>query len=180
MRRLVHKSSRLVLRPLRRHDYSAWKRAYGEGFPAQNKWDVGPRPCTRTLFESCRRRHADWARADECYVYGAFLGQELVGVIDISIHARDSLQFANFGYRVFNRHWRQGLGREMARAGLVIGLKALKLQRLEASIDLDNRRSIRLARAIGMEREGIKRAYWFQEGRWDDQVIYVARPEHLR
>jgi ribosomal-protein-alanine N-acetyltransferase len=96
-------------------------------------------------------------------------------MIDIAIYERGSLQFANLGYRLFNRYWGQGLAGEAVGAAITIGHRDLKLQRLEASIDLHNKRSIKLVKKLGLEREGIKRAYWFQNGGWDDQVIYVAR-----
>ena len=182
MRRLVHETRRLVLRPLRRSDYAVWFDAYAGGLPKKNKWDIDPYEkgrCTREDFEKVRARHARLAREDKVYVYGAFHAGDLVGVIDISLYDRKTMGFANFGYRLFNRHWDKGLGREMARGGLFIGLRSLKLQRLEAAIDLDNRRSIKLVKSLGLEREGIKRAYWYQNGSWDDQIVYVARPEHL-
>ncbi len=183
MRRLVHETRRLVLRPLRRRDYAVWFDAYAGGLPKKNKWDIDPfekGKCTREDFEKVRARHARLAREDKVYIYAAFYRGEIVGVIDISLYDRKTMGFANFGYRLFNRHWGQGFGREMARGGMHIGLNALKLQRLEAAIDLDNRRSIKLVKSLGLEREGIKKAYWFQEGRWDDQIVYVARPEHLK
>ncbi len=183
MRRLVHETRRLVLRPLRRSDYAVWFDAYAGGLPKKNKWDIDPYEkgkCTREDFEKVRARHARAASEDRCYIYAAFYRGEMVGAIDISIYDRKTMGFANFGYRLFNRHWSKGFGREMARGGMYIGLKVLKLQRLEAAIDLDNRRSIKLVKSLGLEREGIKRAYWFQDGRWDDQLVYVARPEHLK
>ena len=96
-------------------------------------------------------------------------------MIDIAIYERGSLQFANLGYRLFNRYWGQGFGQEAVRAAIKIGHTDLKLQRLEASIDLHNKRSIKLVKSLGLEREGIKRGYWYQNGGWDDQLIFVAR-----
>lgn len=182
MRRLVHETRRLVLRPLRRSDYAVWFDAYAGGLPKKNKWDMSPfekGKCTREDFEKVRARHARLAREDKVYIYGAFHKGKLIGVLDISLYDRKSMAFANFGYRIFNRYWGHGFGREMARGGLFIGIKQLKLQRLEASIDLDNLRSIKLVKSLGFEREGIKKAYWYQNGSWDDQIVYVARPEHL-
>lgn len=183
MRRLVHETRRLVLRPLRRSDYAVWFDAYTGGLPKMNKWDIDPYPvkkCSRVDFEKVRARHARLAREDKCYIYAAFYRGEMVGAIDLSIYDRKTLGFANFGYRLFNRHWGKGFGQEMARGGLHIGLQVLRLQRLEAAIDLDNRRSIKLVKSLRMEREGIKKEYWFQDGRWDDQLVYVARPCHLK
>jgi RimJ/RimL family protein N-acetyltransferase len=50
---------------------------------------------------------------------------------------------------------------------------------LEAAINLDNKASIRLAKSIGMKREGIKKRYWFEYEKWTDHLIYVANPEDV-
>lgn len=184
IRRTAVSTRRLILRPLMPTDYPAWYDAYAGALPAQNRWDCGPRDkktCTRTRFSRLRRLHASLARDDEYYWYGAFEKKSgaLIGLIDFSIFERGTHQFANFGYRIFNRHWGKGYGKEAARAGLAIGFRQLRLNRLEAAINLDNRKSIRLARAIGMRNEGIKRRYWFEHGQWTDHRIYVANPEDI-
>lgn len=61
----------------------------------------------------------------------------------------------------------------------MIGFKHLKLNRLEAAINLDNKKSIYLAKKIGMKKEGIKKRYWFEHGKWVDHLIYVANPEDV-
>lgn len=126
------------------------------------------------------RRRAE-AKADDSYWYAIFEKHDgsLIGYIDFDIFARGVHQFANFGYQIFNRHWGQGYGREAAAAGLRIGFQHLKLNRLEAAINLDNKKSIRLVKAIGMRREGIKKKYWFEHGEWTDHLIYVANPEDI-
>ena len=178
MRRKTHQTARLTLRPLRQCDYSTWVKAYAGGLKQQNEWDQGPltkNKCTHRVFTQFLLRHRRLAREDRCYIYGVFRRSTRVGMIDIAIYERGSLQFANLGYRLFNRYWGQGLAGEAVGAAITIGHRDLKLQRLEASIDLHNKRSIKLVKKLGLEREGIKRAYWFQNGGWDDQVIYVAR-----
>ena len=61
----------------------------------------------------------------------------------------------------------------------MFGDRLLKLNRLEAAINLDNKKSIRMAKAIGMRKEGIKKRYWFEYGKWVDHLIYVANPEDI-
>ncbi|MEK2690859.1 GNAT family N-acetyltransferase [Bdellovibrio sp. GT3] len=125
--------------------------------------------------------YAELAHKDDYYWFGLFEKKSglLVGAIDIDVLVRGSHEFANFGYAIYNRHWGRSYGQEAAKAGLKIGFKYLKLNRLEAAINLDNRKSVRLAKAIGMRKEGIKRRYWFEHGKWTDHLIYVANPEDV-
>jgi [ribosomal protein S5]-alanine N-acetyltransferase len=184
MRRPIYETKRLILRPLRNSDYEAWYLSNAKCGPKKSKWDSGPRnpkSCSKRRFNTIRRRHQTLSRKDEYYFWGAFEKKSgrLVGHIDFSIFVRSTHQFANFGYYLHNPYYGRGFGQEGATMALRIGFRHLKLNRLEAAINFDNRKSIRLARAIGMRREGIKRRYWFEHGKWVDHIIYVANPEDV-
>lgn len=179
-----HTTPRLILRPMQKGDYSAWFDAYVNGLPPQNKWDLIPRKsknCSRASFNKLNKKLHQLARNDDYYRYYIFdkKSKALIGQIDFDIFVRSTHQFANFGYQIYNRHWKKGYGKEAARLGLKIGFKELKLNRLEAAINLDNKISIKLAKSIGMRKEGIKKRYWFENGKWTDHVIYVANPEDI-
>jgi len=178
------RTKRLVLRPLKYSDYAVWFDCWVHRLPLQNKWDSGPktsRQCSKAYFIELIARHHKLAKDDDYYWFGIFEKKtgHLIGGIDFNIFVRSTHQFANFGYVIYNRHWQKGYGQESAAAGLKIGFRQLKLNRLEAAINLDNRKSIRLAKAIGMKREGIKKRYWFEDGKWVDHLIYVANPENI-
>ena len=184
MKQSIFVTRRLIIRPFRKSDYAAWFEAYVECGAAQSRWDHGPYPAKKSTpahFDRFRKRLKTLAKKDDYYRYGVFKKNtgQLVGHIDFDIFLRATHQFANFGYMVHNAHWGRGFGQESAAAGLRIGFKELNLNRLEAAINLDNRKSIRLVKAIGMRREGIKRRYWFEDGKWVDHLIYVANPEDV-
>lgn len=184
MKRTTHKTRRLEIRPLALKDYKQWYLAMSGCREKQNRWDHGPyakKRLTKTIFRKQVSRLEYFAKKDEYYRYGVFHKKtgELLGQIDFDIFKRDTHQFANFGYSIFNQHWGNKYGQEAARRGLKIGFKELKLNRLEAAINLDNNVSIRLCKKIGMKREGIKRRYWYEFGKWTDHLIYVANPEDV-
>jgi ribosomal-protein-alanine N-acetyltransferase len=184
MNRKEVRTRRLILRALRPNDYEVWFEALVNRLPAQSKWDSGPRTakqCPKSMFKKVVNRHRYLAKKDDWYWFGVFEKRsgKLIGHVDIDVFVRGSHQFANFGYQIYNRHWGRGFGQEAASAGLRIGFKQLKLNRLEAAINFDNSKSIRLVKVIGMRREGIKKRYWFEHGKWVDHLIYVANPEDL-
>ncbi|MBC7741838.1 MAG: GNAT family N-acetyltransferase [Bdellovibrionaceae bacterium] len=175
---------RLTLRLLTKNDYRAWFESCVDRKPAANKWDRGPRSpneCTKMIFTKLHRRLKRLADTDDYYRYYIFKKKsgKIVGEIDFDIFVRSTHQFSNYGYQIYNPYWGHGYGQEAARAGLKIGFKDLKLNRLEAAINLDNRKSIRLVKAIGMHKEGIKKRYWFENKKWVDHLIYVANPENI-
>ncbi len=179
----VH-TRRLTLRALTAKDYEAWFDSCVNRKPAQSKWDWGPRTqkeCTKAIFTKLVRRLAELADEDDYYRFYVFEKKtgRIVGEIDFDVYVRGTHQFSNFGYQVYNPFWRQGYGQESAKAGLKIGFRDLRLNRLEAAINLDNQKSIRLVKAIGMHKEGIKKRYWYEDEKWVDHIIYVANPEDI-
>lgn len=184
MKRIETKTKRLVLRALKSTDYQAWYDAHVNSRTKQTKWDrapMKPEICSLKWFNKIKKEHEDLAKKDDYYRYYVFEKKSgvMVGQIDFDIFVRSTHQFANFGYQIFNRHWGNGYGQESSKAGLKIGFTQLKLNRLEAAINLDNKKSIRLVKAIGMKREGIKKRYWFEDGKWVDHLIYVANSEDI-
>lgn len=184
MKRSEFRTHRLILRPLKASDYDVWYDAYANALPKKTKWDRGPLPakmCTRRWFDKVRREHEELAKKDDYYRYYVFDRKTgaIVGQVDFDVFLRSTHQFANFGYQIYNRYWGHGYGREAAKLGLRIGFQQLKLNRLEAAINLDNKKSVRLAKLIGMRREGVKKRYWYEDGQWVDHLVYVANPEDI-
>ncbi len=184
MNRKEVRTKRLILRPLKVSDYSIWFDCWVNALQSQSEWDTGAKPasrCSKAYFLKLVNRHQRLAKNDDYYWFGVFEKKSgyLIGAIDMDVFVRSTHQFANFGYVIYNRYWGHGYGQEAAAAGLRIGFKQLKLNRLEAAINLHNRKSIRLVKAIGMKREGIKKRYWFENGKWVDHLIYVANPEDI-
>ncbi len=178
-------TKRLHIRPYRASDYIAWFESNSNSLPKQSKYDHGPysaKECSKEIFKTLLEKYKKMDGAEGTYVWGVFEKRSgrLIGVLDISIICRGPLQVANLGYRVFNRYWRKGYGTEFVRAGIKLGLKDLKLNRLEAVIDLDNKASIRLARSSGMVCEGIRKKYFYQNGNWDDQIIFSGQRAQWR
>ena len=182
MIRNTARTKRLIIRPLKIRDYKAWFDAYTKSPTKKSKYDRGGYPestCTLKKFKSNLNRYQKMSNTDTTYVWGVFEKKthELIGILDISIICRGSLQVANLGYRVFNRFWKMGYGKEFVRAGILLGFKNLKLNRLEAVIDPDNKASIRLAKSVGMVNEGLRKKYYYQNKMWADQKIFSAQRE---
>jgi hypothetical protein len=97
--------------------------------------------------------------------------------VDLAVLRRSDMQWGNLGYGILNQYYGQGFGTEAAKAGLEIGFRFLGFHRLEAVINMDNLRSNRLAKSIGMKQEGKRRAFIFENGKWQDHRVYAAIPE---
>jgi ribosomal-protein-alanine N-acetyltransferase len=184
-RRKTYITRRLVIRPLRLSDHSAWLAALDACLPKQNKFDFDASIATRRLpakFRQAVKSQNRVAKKDLSYIWNIFHRHsgELLGWIDISTIRREVYNAANFGYFIFNNQRGKGFGKEAARRMVKAGFEDLTFQRLEAATDLDNKRSIALAKSVGLFDEGIKKHYLFQNNRWQDQRIFIAVPELFR
>jgi ribosomal-protein-alanine N-acetyltransferase len=93
---------------------------------------------------------------------------EIAGVVNINEIVMGAFRSGYLGYYGFSRYAGQGIMREGL--GLVIryAFRSMKLHRLEANIQPDNDRSIRIARSCGLNREGFSPKYLKINGRWRD------------
>lgn len=184
-RQKKYATKRLNLRPLTVKDFKAWCEAEARAFPPLNEWDRKPTPkrkLTYSFFKDRVQRHQLAAKEDRVYVWTIFLKEtgEILGWIDIATLVRENYQIANFGYFIFNHQRGHGYVTEAARALVKAAFRDLKFHRLEAITDLHNKASIRTAKRIGFVREGVKKNYYFQNGRWEDQMVFMATPESFR
>ncbi len=148
-----------------------------------------------TLMHASRAFHRPWASAptDEerfaAYVADArrpdfeamlLCRQEdsaIVGFFNLSQITRGSLQSAYLGYAVGKRYAGQGY----MRAGIQLVLRhaflSLRLHRIEANIQPDNKASIALASGAGFRREGFSPRYLKIGGRWRDHERWAILAE---
>lgn len=91
-----------------------------------------------------------------------------VGVVNVSNVIRGMFHNGYLGYYAFAGNERQGLMKQGLQAVVRHAFKSMKLHRLEANIQPDNRASIALAAACGFSKEGFSPRYLKVRGRWRD------------
>lgn len=174
-------TERLVLRPQKTSDYDAWYAAFSERLPQQYNYDEG-QICLddydANRFASICKSHQEQALSDYAYIWGVFDQQtnQHLGNIDLSTIQREEKQWANLGYSIHNQYWRQGFGKEAVTAAIFAGFERLGYHRIEAAINLDNHPSIALAQCVGLQKECVRRGFYYEDGQWVDHVIYVVVP----
>jgi ribosomal-protein-alanine N-acetyltransferase len=87
---------------------------------------------------------------------------------------------ADIGYDLRRDFWGQGIATEALDAMLRFGFGAMDLNRIEAQTIADNHESVRLLRRKGFQRDGLRRAYsWEDDGTFHDGAIYgLLRSEY--
>lgn len=181
--KLERTGKQVIVRPYKKSDYQAWKNAYLAILPKpKNLWDItAPRDeskLKKSDFNKILSAQKKNRNDDYFFDLGIFLKDgTLVGRVSIMDISRQVFQNAYLGYRINNNHWGKGYGKEGVKLGLEIAFKELKLHRIEAGIEPTNKRSIALAKSIGLKREGYSKKRLYLRGKWQDMVLFVALSE---
>lgn len=184
MTKLQKNTKNLQIRPLKLSDYKAWREYYSTMLPCRNEWDRLNKP-TQELslknFKNILKSQKELRRQDRFYDFGVFEKKsgKYIGLVAIMDVLRGLAQSAYLGYIIHNRFWGLGYGKEATLAAIEIGFRDLKLHRLEAGIEPKNRRSIMMARSMGLRKEGLKKRAVYVRGTWRDIVMYSVTCEEV-
>lgn len=182
--RLAARTARLSVRPLAPGDHEVWRAAHLAEPPPQGPYENPrrePSELTRAAFRRLLQRNVRLLRRDQFYHFALFDRAEtaLLGIVSLQVAARTIVQMAWIGWRMFQQHRRAGYAREGALAVLDMAFRELLLHRVEAGIEPANIPSARLARSIGMRKEGADRKTVFIRGAWVDLDVYALHAEDV-
>ena len=168
--------ARIVIRSPSPRDLAPFLAAARRSRALHRRW--GDPPKTPEAFRDYLRRHRSSRHEGHLLVEG-YTG-DLVGVVNVMEIVRGSFQGAYLGYYVFQPFG--GLGYMTEGLALVIrrAFGELGLHRLEANIQPENERSIRLVRRLGFRCEGLSPRYLKVGGRWRDHERWALLRDEWR
>jgi [ribosomal protein S5]-alanine N-acetyltransferase len=104
----------------------------------------------------------------------------LVGVVNVMEIVWGSFQSAYLGYYLFQPFGGRGYMTEGLALVIRRAFGELGLHRLEANIQPDNERSVRLVKRLGFRCEGVSPRYLKVAGRWRDHLRWAILREEWR
>jgi ribosomal-protein-alanine N-acetyltransferase len=105
---------------------------------------------------------------------------EIVGTANLNEIVFGHFQSAYLGYYGFAPYCGQGLMGEGVSLAVTQAFRQLRLHRVEANIQPDNRPSIQLVERLGFFKEGLSRRYLKVAGRWRDHERWATIAEEWR
>jgi ribosomal-protein-alanine N-acetyltransferase len=168
---------RVLLRPPEAGDSAAFLRMVRRSRRLHRPW-VYPPGDARSF-----RRYVARARSDPrgCGFLACLLSDgTIVGAVNLSEIVRGNFRSAYLGYYGSADHEGSGLMTEAVRLALRHAFEVLRLHRVEANIQPQNRRSIALARRCGFKKEGLSPRYLKIGGRWRDHQRWALLAESWR
>lgn len=169
---------RVLIRPPTPADCEAFIAATHRSRAVHRNW-ITPKATTRKEFTKYL------ARFNGENNYGFFVihreyENDLVGVININNVVRGAFQSGALGYYAFSPYAGQGLMFEGMQLVIAHAFGKLKLHRLEANIQPENRASIALMKKCGFIREGFSRRMLKICGKWRDHERWAILAEDFR
>jgi [ribosomal protein S5]-alanine N-acetyltransferase len=138
---------------------------------------VAPPASNRDYDAYVRRNRAD---DFEAFVSRRRDDDALVGVTNLSQIFRGSFQNACLGFYAFAPFAGRGYMTEAVDLVLRHAFRAMQLHRVEANVQLENRRSRALVEQLGFRLEGVSPRYLKVAGRWRDHERWAIRAEEWR
>ncbi len=97
---------------------------------------------------------------------------EFIGVAGFTL-SNDKFKLGEIYYKLHPDHWGKGYATELAKRLVIAGFDDFNLHKVEAGVDTENIRSIRVLEKIGMTREGLRRKILPIRGEWKDNYHYA-------
>lgn len=183
MRELITETERLLIRPYQVEDYLMWADGYRNRLPSTYKHDEGNdgEVYSKRWFTDWVEEFHESAREDETYLFGVFRKADGVhiGEIELVTLLREDYEWGMMGYTMHNQYHRQGYGTESVKAAVELFFEDLRFHRLELQIHVDNEPSKKLAERAGFDYECTRKDYFYEGGKWIDQMIYVKNKQRF-
>ena len=111
------------------------------------------------------------------YGFGVFVGQQLVGEMNVSSIQRGPFQNAYVGYWIDQRYAGQQYTPEALVVAMRFAFDELRLHRLQIAIIPRNKPSRRVVEKLGIRLEGMAERYLEINGAWEDHMRYAITTE---
>lgn len=116
-------------------------------------------------------------QANEFFLICRNQDEKIVGTINLSQIFRLGFQNCYLGYYLFEDFIGKGLMTEAVGLVLLYAFKNLKLHRVEANVQPENKASIAVLKRSGFAKEGFSRKYLKVGGRWRDHERWAIIKE---
>ena len=183
MKDLMIETERLILRPFKNDDYKTWSKGFNDRLPSQHKYDEG---YDTDSSQYTKKWFIDWigefhedSEKDELYILGIFRKEDgaNIGSIELITILRMDYNWGMMGYAIHNQHFRKGYGKESVQAATELFFSELDFHRIELQINIDNIPSKKLAESAGFKYECTRNKFFYEGGKWIDQLIYYQNRE---
>jgi len=174
---------RVTLRPLVSADFREWRDVRRANVEWLTKWEPRRSPGKPNAVEDrsafvvrCSARDRE-RQLGSGYGFGVFLGQALIGEMNLSSIQRGPFQSGYIGYWISQAHAGHGYTPEALVTVMRFAFEDLGLHRVQIAIIPRNSASRRVVEKVGVRSEGIAQRYLEINGAWEDHERFAMTSE---
>ncbi len=166
-------TERLVLREITLDDIEWYMRHFSKEEMVEGTGFPGPKD-RKQAEEEMMKYIIDLFAAGDGYRWGITLRgcDDLIGSCGFFRWTKKESFRTEMGYDLDPQHWGSGIMTEALTAIIDFGFEKMELNRIEAMIFLDNKRSTALVERLGFVREAVFRERAYKNGRFHDDTCY--------
>jgi ribosomal-protein-alanine N-acetyltransferase len=181
MEKMKKCSERLVYREFEKDDYEYFKSIFSNSEVMKYTYmDVlSTEEALKDYFNNIleRSKTQNKRKAYEYAVFNADRG-EYIGFADVEItYVDQEVRYGEIGYFLLPEHWGKGYASEIANKLLEICFTELKLYKVVASCNAENKPSEKVMIKVGMKKDGELRKERFKNGKWYNELKYSILAE---
>ncbi len=174
---------RVLLRPLTRDDFGAWREVRRRNRQRLAVWEPRTAPGVPDVVEDpgafaarCAARRRE-RQSGSGYGFGVFIDGHFRGEMNLSSIQRGPFQSCYVGYWIDEIVAGQGYTPEALVVVARFGFEQLRLHRLQVSIVPRNTSSLRVVEKLGLRLEGLAQRYVQINGVWEDHYRFAMTVE---
>lgn len=178
--KLALETDRLLLREITEEDFNFIIKL--ETRPENQKYEMEGIPIKDNVIEDCKWFVEKAKMLPECgaikYIVCNDKGN-MIGTVSLICNWEKTKEW-EIGYMFLSEYWGNGYATEAARKVIEFAFKELSIHKLMAFVNYENKRSIALAKRIGMIQEGYMREARLVNGKWNDELVFALLETDLK
>lgn len=174
---------RVSLRPLVERDFAQFQEVRLANVDWLEKWEPlppkgSPDPVRdRTAFLNRCDHRRDERQNGVAFAFGVFLGEVLIGEMNLTGISRGASHSGYVGYWIDERHAGNGYTPEALVCLMQFAFETLELHRIQVSVVPRNTASRRVVEKLELRQEGVAQRYLQINGVWEDHIRYAITEE---
>ena len=165
--KLIATSGPITIRPYKYSDYKSFIKSLSQRLPNQNQYDVifaNELNPSLAAFKEKVDRNRKLGKMKVHFILGVFSTKtnKYLGQVDLFM-INKQLRWFNLGYQILNQHWGKGYATRAGKVALKMAFTNLNIHRVECGCELENDASIKVAKNLGMDREGIRKRFFHED-----------------
>lgn len=150
--------------------------------PENTKYEMGDIPKREDIIEECKEYIEAAKKLPQCEGIKYIVcndKEEMIGTVSLQCNS-ESTKVWEIGYGFLSEYWGKGYASEATKLVIEFAFNKLGVHKLVAFINAENKRSVALAKRVGMIQELYMREARLIDDNWNDEYLFSLLKSDLK